>query len=183
MRPTKQPLRCSWRGISASRTYRASWSAAWTSIMQPAAHRSKRFSRLTLGREPPPGSRARRRRRREYRVISLASIWQDVTLLLILSALVVAHEWGHFIVARLFKIRVDDFSIGFGRRLVRLGKLGDTEYNIRILPLGAENTGEGAVYDGPDGFNSKPLWQRSLVIFAGPLMSFITGVAILCLLG
>lgn len=145
-----------------------------------------------------------------------------VLLIVILSFLVVAHEWGHFIMARLFKIRVDDFSIGFGKRILRLGKLGDTEYNIRILPLGgfvkiagmdpdeepinnakdlvlkrgksddpdaaeipliAENTGEGSAYNGPDGFNSKPLWQRSLVILGGPVMSFVTGVVILCLLG
>ncbi len=150
------------------------------------------------------------------------SIPQALTLLILLSALVVAHEWGHFIVARLFKIRVDDFSIGFGKRLLRIGKLGDTEYNIRLLPLGgfvkiagmdpdeepitrvkdkvaerikkgdldstqiplvAENTGEGVPYDGPDGFNSKPLWQRSLVILAGPVASFAAGVIILCLIG
>lgn len=138
-----------------------------------------------------------------------------------LSALVVAHEWGHFIVARIFKIRVDDFSVGFGKRLIRLGKLGDTEYNIRAIPLGgfvkiagmepdeepinrakdlvkgqkdsdpdakeipllAENMEDPGIYNGPDGFNSKPLWQRSLVILGGPVMSFITGVVILCLLG
>ena len=124
--------------------------------------------------------------------------------------------------ARLFKIRVDDFSVGFGKRLLRIGKLGDTEYNIRMIPLGgfvkiagmepdeepinrakdmitkktdgddpdstqipllAENTPDPALYDGPDGFNSTPLWQRSLVILGGPVMSFVTGVAILCLLG
>jgi len=152
-----------------------------------------------------------------------------VLLIVSLSALVVAHEWGHFIMARLFKIRVDDFSIGFGKRLLRLGKLGDTEYNIRAIPLGgfvkiagmepdeepinrakdivtkragtdgddatdddpdsrqipllAENMEDPNVYDGPDGFNSKPLWQRSLVILGGPVMSFITGVAIFCLVG
>jgi regulator of sigma E protease len=150
------------------------------------------------------------------------SILQIVLFLVLLSALVVAHEWGHFIIARLFKIRVDDFSIGFGKRILRIGKRGDTEYNIRILPLGgfvkiagmepdeepitrvkdaivdrskkadpdsnqipliAENTGEGVPYDGPDGFNSKPLWQRSLVILAGPVMSFVAGVLVLCLIG
>ncbi|MGI4790743.1 MAG: site-2 protease family protein, partial [Janthinobacterium lividum] len=65
-----------------------------------------------------------------------ANIQQTVTLLIILSILVVAHEWGHFIVARLCGIRVDDFSIGFGKRLFRIGKRGDTEYNVRMLPLG-----------------------------------------------
>ena len=152
----------------------------------------------------------------------LQNIQQTITLLIILSILVVAHEWGHFIVARLCGIRVDDFSIGFGKRLFRIGKRGDTEYNVRMLPLGgfvkiagmepdeapltnaknkvlgadaqsdpdageipllAENTGESTPYTGPDGFYSKPLWQRSLVILAGPVMSFVLGYVVLCSMG
>jgi regulator of sigma E protease len=154
-------------------------------------------------------------------VVLWANIQQTVTLLIILSILVVAHEWGHFIVARLCGIRVDDFSIGFGKRLFRIGKRGDTEYNVRMLPLGgfvkiagmepdeaplinakdkvlgasqsdpdageipllAENIGEHTPYTGPDGFYSKPLWQRSLVIFAGPLMSLFFGYFVFCLMG
>lgn len=146
-----------------------------------------------------------------------------VTFIIILSVLVVAHEWGHFIVARLFGIRVDEFSIGFGPRAVRLGQRGDTEYNVRWIPLGgyvkiagmdpdeepilrardkimgrdketevplvAENTPDRAetdiqvLRDAEDGFYSKPLWQRSLVIFAGPFMSFVLGYVVLCSLG
>src|ERR1051325_4223693 len=59
-----------------------------------------------------------------------------VSLLLILSVLVIVHEWGHFIVARLFGMRVEEFSLFFGKVLVRLGKRNDTEYNIRAIPLG-----------------------------------------------
>ena len=69
-------------------------------------------------------------------MVFLHNLQTIVTLLVVLSILVIAHEWGHFIVARIFGIRVDDFSIGFGKRLVRLGKRGDTEYNLRMLPLG-----------------------------------------------
>lgn len=57
-------------------------------------------------------------------------------LLLILSVLVVVHEWGHFIVAKLCGMRVEEFALFFGKRLVSLGKRGDTEYNIRSLPFG-----------------------------------------------
>lgn len=154
----------------------------------------------------------------------LANLQHIVTLLIILSILVVAHEWGHFIVARIFGIRVDDFSIGFGKRLVRLGKRGDTEYNLRMLPLGGfvkiagmaadeeplvrakdrvMGKGESADPDSheiplisenvetnslehvpaPDEFGSKSLWQRALVILAGPVMSFVLGYAVLCLMG
>ncbi len=154
-------------------------------------------------------------------VLFWQNVQQTVTLLIILSILVVAHEWGHFIVARLCGIRVDDFSIGFGKRLFRIAKRGDTEYNVRMLPLGgfvkiagmepdeapliaakdkirgkdnadpdaheiplvAENVGEASAYTAPDGFYSKPIWQRALVIAAGPFMSFVLGYVVFCLMG
>ncbi len=54
----------------------------------------------------------------------------------VLSVLVIAHEWGHFIAARLCGMRVDDFSLFFGKRLIRLGERNGTEYNIRSIPFG-----------------------------------------------
>jgi regulator of sigma E protease len=54
----------------------------------------------------------------------------------VLSVLIIAHEWGHFVVAKLCKMRVDDFSLFFGPKLVCLGKRNGTEYNIRSIPLG-----------------------------------------------
>src|SRR5947208_4975227 len=59
-----------------------------------------------------------------------------VYLLGILSVLVIAHEWGHFIAARMCGMRVEDFSLFFGKVLVRLGVRNGTEYNIRAVPLG-----------------------------------------------
>ena len=57
-------------------------------------------------------------------------------LIVILSVLVVAHEFGHFIAARLCKMRVEEFSLFFGPVIFKLGKHGDTEYNIRSVPVG-----------------------------------------------
>lgn len=54
----------------------------------------------------------------------------------VLSVLIIVHEWGHFIVAKLCKMRVEDFSLFFGKRLIRLGERNGTEYNIRTIPLG-----------------------------------------------
>jgi regulator of sigma E protease len=158
--------------------------------------------------------------------IDIITLIVDVVML---GILVVAHEWGHFIVARIFGIRVDEFSIGFGPRALHIAKLGDTEYNIRWVPLGgyvkiggmeadeepinyakdkvrqlvggdvdlnkaelplvAENTpdkgetDEQKQNDDINGFYSKPIWQRALVIFAGPFMSFVLGVLIFCNMG
>lgn len=59
-----------------------------------------------------------------------------ITLLMVLSVLVIVHEWGHYIVAKLFRMRVEEFSLFFGKILVRLGVRDGTEYNIRAWPLG-----------------------------------------------
>src|SRR5258707_10015681 len=64
------------------------------------------------------------------------SIKGIASLLVILSILVVAHEWGHYIAARMCGMRVEDFSLFFGKVLVRLGVRNGTEYNIRAIPLG-----------------------------------------------
>src|ERR1700681_3693560 len=95
----------------------------------------------------------------------------------ILGTAVVLHEFGHFIVAKLLKIRGETFSAGFGPRL--LGKKwGDTEYPLSAIPLGgfvklggdesnAAIEGEGAT-DIPESerFNLRPRWQRILVAVA-----------------
>ena len=107
----------------------------------------------------------------------------------ILGAAVVLHEFGHFIVAKLFKIRVETFSIGFGPRLFGR-KVGHTDYRVSAIPLGGyvklggdESNAplEGAsAPDIPDHerFNLRPRWQRILVAIAGPIMNVLTALAI-----
>src|SRR6476619_8624425 len=63
-------------------------------------------------------------------------IWSALNLIMILSALVIAHELGHFLVAKWCGMRVDDFSLFFGPRLWKIGTFQGTEYNIRSIPLG-----------------------------------------------
>jgi regulator of sigma E protease len=96
---------------------------------------------------------------------------------IVLGVMVLLHEWGHFIVAKLCGVRVDVFSIGFGPRLWGV-KRGDTDYRLSALPLGgyvrmagdnpvAERT--GAAYE----FLSRPRWQRFLIAIAGPAMNIL----------
>src|ERR1700733_8092622 len=112
-----------------------------------------------------------------------------VAFILILGSAVVLHEFGHFIVAKLLKIRVETFSVGFGPRLLGR-KWGDTDYRISAIPLGgyvklggddsnAAIEGEGAV-DIPEAerFNLRPRWQRILVSVAGPVMNIVTAFTI-----
>ncbi len=94
----------------------------------------------------------------------------------VLSLLVVVHEWGHFIVARMVGIRVEKFSIGFGPVLFGK-KVGETEYVFSLLPLGGFVKLAGESADDATGasyeFNSKSLLQKFAVVFAGPLMNAI----------
>jgi regulator of sigma E protease len=103
--------------------------------------------------------------------------------LLVLGVLITVHEWGHFIVARLFGVRVDVFSIGFGPRLFGI-KRGDTDYRVSAVPLGgyvrmagqdlSEVDSAGPAPTGaPDELASKPRWQRALISFAGPVVNLI----------
>src|ERR1041385_4480958 len=107
----------------------------------------------------------------------------------ILGSAVILHEFGHFIVAKLFKIRVETFSVGFGPRLFGK-KWGHTDYRLSAIPLGgyvkrggdesnAPIEGEGEI-DIPENerFDLRPRWQRVLVAIAGPVMNVITALAI-----
>lgn len=112
-----------------------------------------------------------------------------LAFIFILGAAVVLHEFGHFIVAKLFKIRVETFSFGFGPRLFGI-KWGQTDYRVSAIPLGgyvklggddsnAPIEGAGATDIPPEEmFNLRPRWQRILVALAGPIMNILTALAI-----
>jgi regulator of sigma E protease len=108
---------------------------------------------------------------------------------LVLGVIIVIHEWGHFIMARLFSVRVDVFSIGFGPRLFGWKK-GATDYRVSALPLGGYvrmagqelsevDSGSQAPTGASDELMSKPRWQRALIAFGGPLVNFIFPVVLL----
>jgi len=103
--------------------------------------------------------------------------------------LILVHEWGHFIVARLFGVRVDVFSIGFGPRLFGW-KRGATDYRISAIPLGGYvrmagqdlseiDSNDVAPTGGPDELMSKPRWQRALISLAGPIVNLIFPLVLL----
>ena len=104
-------------------------------------------------------------------------------LLLVLGIMVLVHEFGHFAVAKLCGIRVEIFSIGFGKRLIGF-RSGDTDYRVSILPLGGyvkmagDTPGEEPTGD-PGEFNAHPRWQRVLVAVAGPVANLVLAFVIM----
>jgi regulator of sigma E protease len=112
-----------------------------------------------------------------------------IGMVLVLGVMILVHEWGHFIVARLFDVRVDVFSIGFGPRLFGW-KRGATDYRVSALPLGGYvrmagqdlsevDSGKVAPTGAPDELMSKPRWQRALISFAGPAVNLVFPVFLL----
>jgi regulator of sigma E protease len=104
-------------------------------------------------------------------------------LAIVLGIMVLVHEFGHFAVAKLCGIRVEVFSIGFGKRLFGF-KRGDTDYRLSLLPLGGyvkmagDNPGEAPTGD-PGEFNAHPRWQRIAVALAGPFANFILALGLM----
>ena len=105
-----------------------------------------------------------------------------VSVSVVLGIMVLVHEWGHFIVAKSFGVRVEIFSIGFGPRLGGI-KRGPTDYRLSALPLGGyvKMAGDNPLEErkgDPDEFLSKPRWQRVLIALAGPAMNIVLSVVL-----
>jgi regulator of sigma E protease len=114
-----------------------------------------------------------------------------VAFVAVLGVMIFFHEFGHFITAKAFGMRVFVFSFGFGKRLLGF-KWGDTDCRLSAIPLGGyvKLEGEGddvisqdtsALGDGRD-FTSRPRWQRFIVYLAGPFMNAVLTVAVLTIL-
>jgi regulator of sigma E protease len=128
-----------------------------------------------------------------------------VSTLIVLGIMVLVHEFGHFAVAKLCGVRVEVFSIGFGKRLFGFRK-GDTDYRVSLLPLGGyvkmagelggdgtmpvapasgqaadgsvRDSAKGSVRDSGD-LNAKPRWQRIAIALAGPVSNFILALVLM----
>jgi regulator of sigma E protease len=117
-----------------------------------------------------------------------------VGFLLVLGPLVTLHELGHYLVGRLFGVKADTFSVGFGKELAGYTDRRGTRWKLSALPLGGyvQFAGDMNPASQPSEewlalpreerektFQAKPLWQRALIVFAGPAMNFLIAIAIL----
>lgn len=123
-------------------------------------------------------------------------LFTAATFILVIGILVFVHEFGHYGVARLFGIKVEAFAVGFGRELIGWTDRHGTRWKLGWLPLGgyAKFAGDAnaASMPGTDAeadsrwspeeranlFHNRPLWQRSLVVLAGPGINFLFAIAI-----
>jgi regulator of sigma E protease len=102
---------------------------------------------------------------------------------IVLGFMILLHEFGHYAAAKYFGVRVEQFAIGFGKRLIGFRK-GETDYRINILPLGGyvKMSGENPMDErtgDPGEFLSHPRWQRFIIAIAGPAMNVLLAIALL----
>ena len=108
-----------------------------------------------------------------------------IVFIIVLSILILVHEFGHFIMAKRCGVRIRTFSLGFGPKIIGI-KRGDTTYQISAVPLGGYVKMEGECYtDNPTGasweFLSKSTWDRFKIVVSGALLNYIFGFIIFCL--
>jgi regulator of sigma E protease len=101
----------------------------------------------------------------------------------VLGFMILIHEWGHYAAAKLLGVRVEVFSIGFGKRLLGV-KRGDTDYRISAIPLGGyvKMSGENPMDErtgDPAEFLSHPRWHRFIIAIAGPSMNIMLAIGLL----
>lgn len=110
----------------------------------------------------------------------LSTIGTFALAILVLLFMITVHEFGHYIVAKIFDFKVNEFAIGMGPAIFKKKKKNGEIFSIRILPLGGFCAFEGEDEENTDprAFNNKKPWQRILVLIAGATMNFISAVLI-----
>ncbi len=106
-----------------------------------------------------------------------------VLAILIFGILIATHELGHFLTAKACGVQVNEFAVGLGPAILKK-KRGETQYSLRILPLGGfcAMEGEDSVSENPRAFTSQPVWKRFLILVSGAAMNFLTGLLVVLLL-
>ena len=105
-----------------------------------------------------------------------------LSFLFTISLVVVIHEFGHYVMAKLFKVSVEKFSIGFGKALYKK-QIGLTEFSLRLIPLGGfVKFYEDSKFKGLNLFENISVLKRSIIVLAGPLINFIFAFILLIFL-
>jgi regulator of sigma E protease len=110
------------------------------------------------------------------------TVWPYLIAVLMFLVLIIIHEFGHFIIAKLFKVRVNEFAVGFGPKLFKVqGK--ETLYRFNLIPFGGycAMEGEDEESDDPRAFCNAKAWKRFLIVAAGAVFNLILGIIIVAI--
>ncbi len=111
------------------------------------------------------------------------SVWPYLVAILLFLLLILIHEFGHFIAAKVLGVRVNEFALGFGPKLFKK-KFGETTYAINLIPLGGycamEGEDEGS--DDKKAFCNKAAWRRFLIVIMGAVFNLLLGFIIVMII-
>lgn len=112
----------------------------------------------------------------------LNNIWPYAVAIVLFLGLILIHEFGHFIAAKLLGVRVNEFAVGFGPKLIKWGK-GETKYAVNLIPLGGYCAMEGEDEASADtrAFCNKAPWRRFLIVVMGATFNLILGLVLVAL--
>ena len=120
-------------------------------------------------------------------VITILNIWNNIwpylIAILLFVVLIVIHEFGHFIAAKLLGVRVNEFAVGFGPKLFsHQGK--ETKYSVNLIPFGGYCAMEGEDEESSDGraFCNKKPWRRFLIVAMGAIFNLLLGLIIIAII-
>ena len=111
------------------------------------------------------------------------NVWPYLVAILLFLVLIIIHEFGHFIAAKLLGVRVNEFAVGFGPKLFSK-KFGETNYAFNLIPLGGYCAMEGEDEGSTDekAFCNKAAWRRFLIVVMGAVFNLILGFIIVMLI-
>ncbi|WFE68346.1 RIP metalloprotease RseP [Thiomicrospira sp. R3] len=115
-------------------------------------------------------------------------IWSILGFAILIGVLVTIHEWGHYAVARLFKVKVLQFSVGFGKSVYSI-KRGETEYRLGMIPLGGyvkfldERVEPVADNEKHRAFNQQSVYKRFAIVLAGPMVNLVFAWLVFAVIG
>lgn len=115
----------------------------------------------------------------------MSTLLTVVIALLVFGFLIFIHEFGHYIFARIFKVKINEFSIGMGPKLVYYdSKKTKIRYSLAMLPIGGyvAMEGENEETSDPNAFDKKPAWQRFIITAAGATINIVAGFLIMIIL-
>lgn len=111
-----------------------------------------------------------------------SSVWPYLLAVLLFGILIAIHELGHFLFAKLFDVKVNEFALGMGPTIFKRQK-GETKYALRLFPIGGFVSMEGEDTDSDDdrAFFRKPCWQRFIIVAAGAVLNLVLGVIVVAI--
>lgn len=113
-------------------------------------------------------------------MICISGILLIIIGILLFELIIFSHEFGHFITAKLSGVKVNEFALGMGPKIIKFQK-GETLYSLRAFPIGGfcAMEGEDEESDNPRALNNKPVWKRMIIIAAGAFMNILLGLVMM----